>query len=432
MGGGAREYNGAAGLGPRRGFRADERGSIAIKFALFSSLLLGILGISVSHGLVVRDETRLQGAVDAAALAAAREIGLADFKSENVQAIVEAVVAAFLAKNHDNAFADGAVDIDTDLRSDPLEVEVTARQSVESPFAGILKTSLEDIEVRAVARVVGRPNVCVLGLDPDENGTISLEQQARVTGKNCAVFSNSSHKNSIKAKNSATMTASLICARGGKSGAHYNFTPDPITDCPSFEDPLASRPEPDIGSCSANDLVLNGVTRKLEPGTYCGGLMVTAGAKVSLDPGIYVFKDGPLVVEGSSTLEGDGVGLFFSGAGAVFDFKPASSISLSAPEDGGMAGLLFFESRSQSTKAKHRIGSDDARKLLGTVYLSRGELIVDADNPVADQSAYTAIVARAMRLYGGPHLVLNTNYNLTPVPVPDGIKGADQPVSLVK
>jgi hypothetical protein len=80
----------------------------------------------------------------------------------------------------------------------------------------------------------------------------------------------------------------------------------------------------------------------------------------------------------------------------------------------------------------HQILSDDARNLLGTIYLPRGRLNVDANSPIADKSAYTAIVARKISLYGGPHLVLNSNYDETDVPVPEGIRGAAQPVSLVK
>jgi hypothetical protein len=116
----------------------------------------------------------------------------------------------------------------------------------------------------------------------------------------------------------------------------------------------------------------------------------------------------------------------------MLTFERASSIDLTAPSSGPMAGLLMFEARSQPTAAVHRILSDDARNLLGTIYLSRGRLHVDATRPVADRSAYTAIVARMLTLYGGPHLVLNANYELTDVPVPDGIRGANQPVNLVK
>jgi hypothetical protein len=41
--------------------------------------------------------------------------------------------------------------------------------------------------------------------------------------------------------------------------------------------------------------------------------------------------------------------------------------------------------------------------------------------PVADQSAYTVVVARQIRMEAGPDLVLNTNYGGTDIPVPDGV-----------
>ncbi len=134
------------------------------------------------------------------------------------------------------------------MTADPLEVEVKVTAGFRSLFKGLTLVSLPPISARAVARVVGKPNICVLGLNDSEVGTISLEQNARVTGQNCAVYSNSEHTQGLKAKNSATLTASIICTRGGMDGGPGNFTPSPLVDCPSFEDPLLSRPEPRLAS----------------------------------------------------------------------------------------------------------------------------------------------------------------------------------------
>ncbi len=70
---------------------------------------------------------------------------------------------------------------------------------------------------------------------------------------------------------------------------------------------------------------------------------------------------------------------------------------------------------------RHLISSDDARMLLGTIYLPNGRLRVDANKPVADQSAYTIIVTRWMELDAGPNLVMNARYGATDVPVPNSI-----------
>ena len=79
-------------------------------------------------------------------------------------------------------------------------------------------------------------------------------------------------------------------------------------------------------------------------------------------------------------------------------------------------------------RLKHRITSDDARVLLGTIYLPVGDLVIDAKKPVVDQSAYTAIIAQHIELNSGPNLILNSNYDATNVPVPEGIRGTRQVV----
>lgn len=64
------------------------------------------------------------------------------------------------------------------------------------------------------------------------------------------------------------------------------------------------------------------------------------------------------------------------------------------------------------------------RNLLGSNYLPVSVLNIDSSALVADQSAYTAIVTKSLQLQSGPDLVLNTNSDLTGVPVPEGIKGS--------
>jgi Flp pilus assembly protein TadG len=417
---------------PVAAWRLDCKGGIAINLAMLFPVLCLAFGSAVNYGITLNQKDRLQQAADAASLAAAKELSLANAKTENVQAVVTALVKQYISSNHESPFKGGSVEATTRVSTTPLEIEVTATQTIDLPFNVGFGSTVEKLAVQSTARIVGKPNICVLGLDPSAGGTISLEQKARVTGTDCAVFSNSSHTNSIKAKNSASLTASFICSRGGKDGGPGSFSPEPITDCPNFDDPLSGRPEPVSGSCTEKSLVIKAATRMLSPGTYCGGLQITSGANVKLEPGVYIFKDGQLKVDGGSSLSGENTGLFFTGAGANLEFAPDSHIQLTAPSGGEMAGLLVFASRSQPDNLSFRIMSDDARTLLGTIYIPNGELRVDANSPVADKSAYTAIVARTMRLYGGPHLVLNTNYNLTSIPVPEGIKGAGEPAVLVK
>ena len=204
-----------------------------------------------------------------------------------------------------------------------------------------------------------------------------------------------------------------------------------MVDCPSFEDPLRARPEPPVSGCTHKDPVEVEFDRQLSPGIYCGGLYIKKSARVTLRPGIYVMKDGPLVVTDSAELHSSGAAFYFTGNGADLLFDRDTTISIEAPTSGMLAGLLFFSSRRMATET-YKILSNNARVLIGTIYLPNGRLLVETEQPVADKSAFTAVVADTIHLIGKPNLVLNTDYNLTSVPVPSGVKGVGQPVRLWK
>jgi len=118
-------------------------------------------------------------------------------------------------------------------------------------------------------------------------------------------------------------------------------------------------------------------------------------------------------------------------AGLALDFQrltsqrqalqDAADIYLTAPKTGLMAGLLIWESKNAAENRVHKILSANARELLGTFYLPRGELEVKSGSPIADSSAYTAIIAKRFSMAGSPTLVLNTDYAATDVPTPEGV-----------
>lgn len=412
--------------------KKDVEGVIAIKFALLAPVFLLSTAIAIDYSALASQKSDLQGLADVGAIAGAKELSFSDANRENVNAVVQAVVERYVAAQ-DTAFNNTSITTTAVVTENPLRVSVTVESVPVVFFKDFLAHSAGSFGATSVAEIIGKPNVCVLALEPSRNGALSLEHDANVLGRECTVFSNSTHTNAIKAKNSSRLTADFICSAGGKSGGPGNFDPEPMTDCPGFDDPLGSRPEPFVpAACDHTDFVIDFGSRALAPGTYCGGITVGGGATVTLDPGTYIIKDGLLAVTDDASLTGTNVGFYFTGDDAGVEFTEDSTISLEAQESGVMAGLLFFSDRQQSNQATYRIMSEDARVLLGTIYLPNGELHVGADGPVADQSAYTAIVARSMHLYGGPQLVLNTNYDETDVPVPDGIRGAGQPVKLVQ
>jgi Flp pilus assembly protein TadG len=404
----------------REGLR-DQRGGVALPFAMAVGGLAVGSSVVVDYSNASTQRTRLQGIADASALAAVREFRLGNASSS---IIVQA------AQNHANAALatgkEGVVIAPTvNLTNKTVTVRLTT--SVPSFFSGITGRPGTEISTTATAKMVGGAPVCVVGLDQNATSTIEMDKSARLAAPECAVYSNSKKPNGLIAKNNAVIKAAFICSAGGKSSpGPGSFLPEPKTDCPVIPDPLAQRKHPVASSCVATAMVVKGSMLNLSPGTYCGGLTLTSGARVTLSPGVYIFKDGPFVVTGGATLEGVNVGLHFTGNGATMKFDAVSSVSLTAPKTGDMAGLLISEDRAAPVGQQFEILSNDARTLLGTIYIPQGRLHIGANSVVADKSAYTVVVARRFTLSEGPTMVLNTNYGSTDIPVPAGVGPSGQ------
>jgi hypothetical protein len=195
---------------------------------------------------------------------------------------------------------------------------------------------------------------------------------------------------------------------------------------------------PADGPCNYLAKIVAGGTATLQPGIYCGGLIITLGANVKMAPGVYIIKDGPFLVNGNSTLTGENVGIYLKGLASNLKFDTQTTISLTAPKTGPMVGLLIIDDPTGATALlntliagkytkllsaprEHLILSDNARTLLGTIYMPKGRLIIDATKPVADKSAYTVLVVQQLDLYSGPNLVLNSDYGASEIPVPPGV-----------
>jgi hypothetical protein len=392
-------------------------------FALALPSVALMIGVGLELALKSAQQARLQRAVDAAALAAGKELGLSASRRESIPAVVQAMVLEqFRSKGG------GKPEITTKVSDSPLQVEVQVRSKSDSRLIRAFGLKDADIEASAVASIVGQTNVCVLALEDSEPGAIWMVKKSRMTGENCSIFSNSTSSMGLAVRDGAVLTAATVCSGGGieLSGV---ISPAGVTDCPTFDDPLASRPEPAIGACEYNNTQIDDATVTLSPGVYCGGLTVKGTSKVTLEPGTYIIRDGLFRLADTSSLSGDGVG-FFLGKSAMFFFGPDTTIDLYGAKNGPLAGLLFFGSRSQSKILTHTILSKNAQNLVGTIYLPRNSFIVDGDADVGGSSAYTAIVARRLVLLNGPNLILHANYDATDVPVPAGLRGAAQPVAL--
>lgn len=396
----------------------DPRGSVAVITALTLPCMLVGAGLALDIAVMIAKKASLQAAADASAVAGARELPLANATSDHIRT----VAVRYAETNLGSGNSDIKVEFDVTVEKKEGTVTVEAIESWTPAFAHLFSAGVTPISARATARIISSGKICALSLNPSKGKSIHLDTAARIQASECAVYANSSDSEAIRVDAASSIAASLICAVGGISGSSSAFQPARTTDCPEFSDPLADRPLPAFGGCRYNDHVVKS-TATLSPGVYCKGLKIEGNAKVTLNPGIYVIKDGKFEVSGDAEVTGINVGFVLTGRDTLFEFTSDTKVHLEGPENGPMAGLLFFEDAAMASGKKSRINSDHADVLLGTFYMPKGTLLIDSKAPVAGASAYTAIIADTIELKKNPTLILNSDYESTKVPVPAGLLG---------
>lgn len=406
-------------------FRRDARGNTVVTFGIALPFIAAAVGAGLDYSMAARMRSKMQAVADASAINGAREFQMAQANVDKATAV---------AKSHASQIEGASVDVV--VSSSDLTVKVTLEKTVQGAFGSMVGVGETRVKASATARMTNGLPLCLLALEGKSEGAVTLQKNARLSAPGCVVNSNSKSVNGLVSKDDAVLQAGLICSAGGKVRTkNTNYTPDPKTDCPVMPDPLAGRQAPTNFTCTVTNKVVSGSYELLSPGVYCGGLKITASASVSLNSGTFIFKDGPLVVEGGSTLKGNGVSIFLKGPDANLTFATASTIHLTAGKSGPLSGILIYDdptgvpapeksgkhAKPDKSPREHSILSDDARMLLGTIYMPKGRLIIDATKPVADRSAYTVLVVQQLDLYEGPNLVLNTDYRASDVPIPEGV-----------
>ncbi|MEO9969192.1 MAG: Tad domain-containing protein [Hyphomonadaceae bacterium] len=402
----------------------NESGGMMLPIALMLPVVILLLGSSIDMMRITALERDLQAVADGGALYAAGELAI----SSDDAARVEAVAISYVTNTVSSEDAIIQAKADTQLQTVKVSISAEPVTYFMNPFDMVKR-----VEVYAEAQLAGSAgNLCLIALTATKPSAIEINNKAKLTAENCAIYSNSTSELSLRVNPTAEVLVDQVVLAGGFKGNIDGLSSEPVTDAPQIDDPLAGRQAPNSMGCDFHDYVIDADTgdSDIVPGVYCGGLTIDS-AMVAAESGEYVMKNGRLSVLNQGGLYGDGVGFYFTGTNAKLDFAAESNIGLSAPRTGVMTGLLFFSDINNPLAKEvglgaglmdgHVIRSDNARRLVGTIYLPDDKLVVDGDTPVADLSEYTVIVAKSFELNNGPNLILQTDYASSNVPVPDGV-----------
>jgi Flp pilus assembly protein TadG len=384
----------------------DRRGGTAVIFALVTPALALLACGAIDLAGVNADRGAMQDTADATALAMAKQLSVSTAAGISARAQSYAVAQLGQVATND------AVTASTSIAANNGSVTVAIGGHRNSFFGNLLPPGGWTIATQATASTLGQIPLCVLSFGTGAADNIQLQGSSVMTATGCLVQSDQN----IAGDNGTSLTAGLAQAVGTASGP---ITPAPQSGAPSISDPFASVSitPPLLGICLPLNITAG--LNLLIPGTYCGNINVNANQTLTLLPGEYYFKGGTLNIAGNSTLSGSNVVLIFDDD-AAFSFGGNSQIQLVGRQSGPYAGFVLATTRANPNT--FNISSSNAKQLEGAIYIPNGVLQVTGNgNTVANQSAWTVIVAQGLQLQGNPNLVINSNYSSSSVPVPGGV-----------
>ncbi len=383
----------------------DRRGAVIIYVTLGLTVFMGFSALAIDGSYLYLMSNRAQSAADAAALAAASQMpdevaattAANDFAGKNLEAGKWGDVLT------DSDIAFGTWDTDARLFTADAEpadaVQVVVRMSddnanpVQLFFANALGFAEAGVAAAAVATTGGAPGgvgeACLQALNPTEAEAFRVVGTAVINGEGCNIQVDSCHETSaFRANGSPTIDLTVVLDGGAIGSGDINICggmdTTPGVDLPpddhvnegtgeSLGDPFDAPPFDDLpaadetASCGESDFSANDDVT-LSPGVYCGGISITGGGTVDLEPGTYYIKDGEFKITGNFEMIGEDVTFVLVGSDSNLDLGGVSSMALSAPTTGDYAGFVFFGDPENPASDTHKIHGTPLGAFHGIAY----------------------------------------------------------------
>lgn len=388
--------------------KKSRRGNISLVGALALVPLSYAVLCGVEMAGIAKSKANLQAAVDAGALAGAGELSVSTRGDDGIRSTAIALATNAASSLTDTTQPSFTVDINRQAGT----VRVTGRAQFQSMFSGLV-TSHTPLEATSTAETLSKTPLCVLQIDEAATIGANVTDRAIIRAPGCLVQSNSG----ISVVNLARIEAGVVQAVKSATGM---ITPAASVGALPIEDPFQTLDLNPPSGCltSAESIQYSGnETVSLPPGVHCEQISINGNAKMILEPGEHYFK-GEMEFNGNATLKGDDVVLIFD-TNRAFSFGQNSTVNLTARKTGPLAGFLIATGRNNTKR--FTISSNKVRELLGTIYIPGSELFISAAGNVAQDSAWSVIVAKSLTLDKNPVLVINKNYVGSGVPVPQGV-----------
>jgi len=412
----------------RQGLR-DESGQSLVLGTVCIFTLLAFAGLAIDVGQLRYQKRQMQAAADAAALAGALELSTCGGTPDC--AAMTAAAQSAVAENGLTVAtpltqctgAPSATGLTLWVNNGPCRlgstsadpnygntqyVEAVLSSPVNTFFASVAGFKSMTVTVRAVA--TGAPaDYCLVVSANNTSSSAPTGMTLNSSGgiidaTNCSVYDDSGGPNALESNPGATVDSTKFMVHGAWSPDNGGtFSSTPSTGAPPLPDPLAyltaNNDAPTPGSCTSQSSTPgNGAT--LTPATFCSGFNLNSGVAVSMSPGTYIIEGGVNIGSGA-TLSGSGVTLYFTGSGQL-QANSNSTVSLSAPTSGSLAGILIWQASSDSNAMI--IDSGASSKFDGAIYAPGAQLTLNA---AGNTAACTLVDVGSVMLDASANFTIN-------------------------
>lgn len=317
-------------------FARDTHGNVAILTAIVMPASAIAIGSVMVYTGASASRTGMQSALDSAVLAGVTASDVPEVQISTATQVFNSNLKGYALS------ALSGVKPSFSVSDKTLSGEASA--SMENPFGKLVGAETVSLGVRAAAtRQLAA--VCVLGLNGMDNGAFDINGSSAEFNADCIVQANSTSRSGLSMEGRPNAKAKKFGVSGGHKGD--GFSPPPSDGAEKVDDPYASLPFPPMDDCPQGKgpgmLKINTDTT-LKPGTYCEGIHVFGnGTQVTLQPGIYVMRDGPFWIDASSQVMGEGVMLAFTGKGSTLQIWGNAVVNLTSPMAGTYKNMQFFQ-----------------------------------------------------------------------------------------
>jgi Flp pilus assembly protein TadG len=383
-------------------FGHDRRGSLAAFFAISAIPFIGLVGASVDYSRALASKTAMQGATDATALALAGQIaaGTSGLQAQSTFNAIFTRADVQIASVASNTTSSGS----------SSRITVSASGSISTAFMRIMGYPTISLQATSTASVETGTAGCVLALDSSAANAVSMGGSTNVNLSNCSVYSDSNNATALSVSGSATLAAESIGAVGGVSISSSNVTTSDGIEAhlQGLTDPYASVQVPPFAGCTENNLSVKTVAT-IDPGVYCNGISVNAGATLTLNPGVYYIDRGTFSVNGGGTVNGTGITLVFTSSTgnnwASLSINGNAIVNLTAPIGGATAGLVVLGDRGIPLGSAFKLNGGSRQIFGGAIYVPT--VAISYSGGSGTSSSCTQIIGDTVTFTGNSNVAIN-------------------------